>query len=138
MLQPDLHILASRRIGTKRCFSEHNAGWTLVMEKGTKKKLSKESFVGNLKRSAVFFFLTFNVEHSSSPLFGRFPRARGCKSTPHSSVSAASRLSPCAKDGYFSRQNPLSCLEPQGVYDSVSEALELSSASRVAGSRRFG
>ena len=27
---------------------------------------------------------------------------------------------------------------PQGVYDSVSEVLELSSASRVAGSRRFG
>ena len=32
----------------------------------------------------------------------------------------------------------LSCLEPLGVYDSVSELLELSSASRVAGSRCFG
>ena len=55
MLQPLLHTLASTRMGNWRRFSEQKAGWTLVLKKGTKKKLSKKSLVGNLKRSAVFF-----------------------------------------------------------------------------------
>ena len=38
MLKPALFFLVSGRIGMKRCFSEQNAGWTLVVKKGTKKK----------------------------------------------------------------------------------------------------
>ena len=54
MLQPPLHTLANMRMGKWRRFSEQNAGWTLVLKKGTKKKLSKKRLVGYLKRSAVF------------------------------------------------------------------------------------
>ena len=52
----------------KRCFSEQSARWTLVVQNGTKKKFVFKSFVGDLKRSAVF--KAFQVEDSSSPFFG--------------------------------------------------------------------
>ena len=52
----------------KRCFSEQNAGWTLVVKRVQRKSPFNKSFVGVLKRSAVF--QAFQLEGSSSPLSG--------------------------------------------------------------------